>query len=78
MEQCAGCRDVLSAVGVGEEPIVADAVSSDIASDEAWNSSQHRPYLTDIPIANAFVFPLDNSSAFVVIGLAGMGIGMEA
>ena len=27
MEQCAGCRDVLSAVGVGEEPIVADAVS---------------------------------------------------
>ena len=25
MEQCAGCRDVLSAVGVGKEPIVADA-----------------------------------------------------
>ena len=28
MEQCAGCRDVLSAVGVGEEPIVADAVEA--------------------------------------------------
>ena len=28
MEQCAGCRDVLSAVGVGKEPIVADAVEA--------------------------------------------------
>jgi hypothetical protein len=32
MEQCAGCRDVLSAVGVGKEPIVADAVSAIIVS----------------------------------------------
>ena len=31
MEQCAGGRDVLSAVGVGKEPIVADAVSAKIA-----------------------------------------------
>jgi len=31
MEQCAGCRDVLSAVGVGKEPIVADAVSAKTA-----------------------------------------------
>src|SRR5215831_16364845 len=29
MEQCAGCRDVLSAVGVGKEPIVADAMTVD-------------------------------------------------
>src|SRR5215470_13038137 len=28
MEQCAGCRDVLSAVGVGKEPIVANAVEA--------------------------------------------------
>jgi hypothetical protein len=28
MEQCAGCRDVLSAVGVGQEPIVADAMEA--------------------------------------------------
>src|SRR6516164_7576122 len=28
MEQCAGCRDVLRAVGVGKEPIVADAVEA--------------------------------------------------
>ena len=28
MEQCASCRDVLSAVGVGKEPIVADAVEA--------------------------------------------------
>jgi hypothetical protein len=27
MEQCAGCRDVLSAISVGKETIVADAVS---------------------------------------------------
>ena len=27
-KQCAGCRDVLSAVGVGKEPIVADAVEA--------------------------------------------------
>src|SRR5215831_17239478 len=31
MEQCAGCRDVLSAVGVGKEPIVADAMTVDAA-----------------------------------------------
>jgi hypothetical protein len=30
MEQCAGGRDVLSAVGVGKEPIVADAVASQV------------------------------------------------
>ena len=28
MEQCAGGRDVLSAVGVGEEPVVANAVEA--------------------------------------------------
>src|SRR5215471_17922699 len=28
MEQCAGCRDVLSALGVGKEPIVTDAVEA--------------------------------------------------
>src|SRR5258707_15768967 len=28
VEECAGCRDVLGAVGVGEEPVVADAVEA--------------------------------------------------
>jgi len=28
VEQCAGCGDVLSAVGVGKEPIVADPVEA--------------------------------------------------
>src|SRR5246127_3406328 len=28
MEQCAGCRDVLSAVGVGKEPIGANSVEA--------------------------------------------------
>jgi hypothetical protein len=28
VEECAGCRDVLGAVGVGKEPVVADAVEA--------------------------------------------------
>ena len=39
MEQCAGCRDVLSAVGVGKEPIVADAVSAEIGNRNCPESS---------------------------------------
>ena len=39
MEQCASCRDVLSAVGVGKEPIVADAVSAEIGNRNCPESS---------------------------------------
>jgi len=49
MEQCAGCRDVLSAVGVGKEPIVADAVSAKTAIAIVRNRPQYACYTGLLP-----------------------------
>ena len=49
MEQCAGCRDVLSAVGVGKEPIVADAVSAKTAIAIVRNRPQCLLYTRFLP-----------------------------
>jgi len=49
MEQCASGRDVLSAVGVGKEPIVADAVSAKTAIAIVRNRPQYACYTGLLP-----------------------------
>ena len=61
MEQCAGGRDVLSAVGVGKEPIVADPVEAlgqhvhKEAADELMRGESHR--LPAVGPVDAVVLP---------------------
>src|SRR6266478_5002667 len=69
MEQCAGCRDVLSAVGVGKEPIVADAVEAlgqhvhQEAPDELVRVKPHR--LPAARAVDAIVLPSERDAGVV-------------
>src|SRR6516165_4508488 len=69
MEQYAGCRDVLSAVGVGKEPIVADAVEAlgqhvhQEAPDKLVRVKPHR--LPAVRAGDAIVLPTERDAGVV-------------
>src|SRR6516225_1775690 len=69
MEQCAGCGDVLSAVGVGKEPIVADAVEAlgqhvhQEAPDKLVRVKAHR--LPAARAVDAIVLPTERDAGVV-------------
>jgi hypothetical protein len=69
VEECTGCRDVLGAVGVGEEPVVADAVETlgqrvhQETPDELVRVKPHR--LPPLQAANAIVLPAERNGAVV-------------
>ena len=68
-EQCAGCCDVVGAVGVGEEPVVADAVEApgqhvqEKAPDELVRVKPHR--LPAARTVDAIVFPAERDAGVV-------------
>ncbi len=69
VEECAGCRDVLGAVGVGKEPVVADAVEAlgqhvhQETSDELVRVKPHR--LPAIRAVEAIILPAERNRAVV-------------
>ncbi len=69
VEECAGGRDVLGAVGVGKEPVVADAVEAfgqhvdEEAADELVRVKPHR--LPAIRAVDAIIFPAERNRAVV-------------
>ena len=79
IEECAGRRDVVGAVGVGEEPIVADAVEAlgqhvqKKAPDELVRVKPHR--LPTARTVDAIVFPAKRDAGFVGCNEAAVGDG---
>ena len=66
IEECAGRRDVLGAVGVGEEPVVADAVEAlgqhmqEKAADELVRVKPHR--LPAVRTVDAIILPAERDA----------------
>ena len=82
IEECAGRRDVVGAVGAGEEPVVADAVEArgqhvqQKAPDELVRVKPHR--LPAARTVDAIVFPAERDARVVGCDEAAVGDGDTA